>query len=130
MNGAFKELPARIFAVSTFHQRHAGGVNRGLIVTVIEFELISDRFDLQCRRNQQRRGQSDLTNDQNARNDVNQPAGIPPPAFLHHSGSVAMNTDQCGDKTRSDRRHQSNADRECEDAGVDRELNPVRQRKR
>src|SRR4030095_4141967 len=110
-----------------FHQRHPGAVNRILVVTVVELELVSDRPDLEGCRNQQRRCECDLPDHEKSRDDVDQPTAIATATFFHHLSCIAVNTDYCRDEARNDRSDQGYPNSECEDPRVDRKSNPVGQ---
>ena len=105
-------------------------VNAVFIVTVVLRGLIADRFDLKRRGNEQRGGYRDLSDHKHARNDVGETAAIAASAFLHHFGGVRARTDERGHETGNDRGQQNDAKSESENFSIDRELHPVRQRKR
>ena len=130
-NGALEKLAAGVFArIRALHQGEARGIEAGVVVAIVEFRLVTDRFDLQRRRDQERRGQRDLRDDEHARDDIDQAAAIAAAALFHHLSRIASRADQCGDQPGNDGGDEGNREREDENAPIDRELPPVRRRKR
>src|SRR5205814_4480620 len=97
--------------VSSLHQTHSRAINRVFVVTVIERDLISDRLDLQRCRDQQRRSQGDLPDNERARDQINQSAAVAAPALFHHFGRIAVSADESWYKTGYDRGHECDAHR-------------------
>ena len=127
---ANEELLARFRGrVIAFEQSHPRGVNAALVVAVIDRGLVADRFYLEGGRDQERGGERDLADDENAGERVDQTAAVAAPAFFHDFGRISARAQQSRDKPGDDGREQRRADGEREHFGVDRERHPVRQRK-
>ena len=126
-----EKFAARFFArIRALHQGEARGIEAGVVVAVVELRLVADRFDLQRRGNQERSGQRDLSDDQHARDDIDEAAAIAAPAFLHHRSRIASRAEKCGEQSGEEGRRERDREREEENTSVDRELPPVGRWKR
>ena len=125
-----EELTPRFLArIRAFHQSHACGIDRVLVVAVVELGLISDRLDLQRGRDQKRRSQCDLSDHQHSRDNVDQSAAVAAAGFFHDLGRVTSCAEIGGNQTGDERCHERDRYRESKNASVDGEIPPIRQRK-
>ena len=124
--GADKKLVLGVVGrVIPFHQSHARAVNSVFVVAIILRGLVADRLDLQRRGDKQRRGESDLADDQDPRDRVHQPAAVTATAFFHHFRGVASGAQNRGDESGQERREKDDAESKSEDFAINGELDPV-----